>query len=435
MRNVYITIKPYVGATDSYGIAAVSSQQASYAPATYGLDIYHPRQIWRTTGGTTDQWVTIDLTQAASNIVLTGVHIGNVNFKECLIYASENGDGSVFDQVSPNILKWNNKPRQTASAGNPESPWATQAGTVTVTPGVVGPNSNLVAQRVVFSATGSVLSQDMAFGTNTEIQSKAYSFSVWTKAATATTLTLSVVSNSVVQSQVITVRNYWTRAEITGTLAGSATSPIQVRIEPVSGAQTVDLWGAQFSFGGMAVTTYETNGLGIVLPKNIRSDRRQAYIDLPFFNQRYLRIVIPGGQTIEDGSSYYSIGSILPLGNTTKFWGGYQFPQSSSISRPSNRLDLDGGGAEYSDFGVPRPTFELSGTWRSTTQENVLHSLITKNRAGTPIHIFRNAALPECPEEIVDVAESYIARLTSEFSSNYSLRELFDQSFSFEEIV
>lgn len=436
MRNFYLTKNPFVGSANAIGIQSSSSQQATYAPASRALDIYSPGQVWRTTSAVTDQWVTIDLQNVSpADVALKALHVGRVNFPECLVYGSPNGDGSTFYNVTPNTLKWNNKPRQAAGSGAPASPWAIQAGALTITPDVIGPGTGLLGQRVSFDS-GSALSQSVAYGSNAEVQSKNYVFSIWMRCPTgAATVTLSVTSNGVKQSSNFSVTSFWQRFDLKNTLASNATTPVRVQVEPASGSLLLDVWGAQLCWGTDILTTYETNGNGIVIPYHLDINRRQAYIDLPYFNYRYLRFYIPGGQTTDDGSSYYSTGVIAPLQNIIKIWGGLQVPRPVSVFRGSKRLDLDGGGAEISEYGGGRITVELSGTWRTALQRSDLAGVFAKNKRGTAIHMFENLNYPECPEEIVDISKSYITRLVSDYASSYSLVELYDQSFSFEEIV
>jgi hypothetical protein len=110
-------------------------------------------------------------------------------------------------------------------------------------------------------------------------------------------------------------------------------------------------------------------------------------------------------------------------------------PRPVTVFKAFERFDGVGGRAEYADYGDGRITVEMEGTWRTALQRADLAAMFIKNAKGTALHMFENLNYPECPEEIVDISKSYVTTLVSEYASNYNLVELYDQSFSFEEIV
>ena len=165
----------------------------------------------------------------------------------------------LFKIIGPNLLHQSN----TFGTGSGtdfsiQSPW-TETDVYSLTPGQTDPLGGSTATQIVWSTTGSAVKiQQVVVPNYTPIANNTFTFSVWIKGSSTTTVELGILDQSgTIATTTCNLTTAWQRFQVTGTMGGSS-DEILVKIFTPNSVNAIYLYGAQLEVGGPATTAQIT---------------------------------------------------------------------------------------------------------------------------------------------------------------------------------
>jgi hypothetical protein len=371
---------------------------------------------------------------------VNGVFVNRANYPQILL-KKRNTSGGTLEPCSPNLLLWSEQLALSSGApGNGLSPTGWQdngasAASVTVDY-IAGPYRRQKGQLLSFSAVGGGVKQLMTYGLS--VGSRSVAGHVWLRSPTNNgSCTIRLTGPSTLTTTA-TLSPVWQRVPIGGTFsAGSNTAfTLEIRRE-TSDLSAVVFGGAQVSPNTLAPLPYDyrTEGFGVVLLVDPRVGRRKSLLIPSGFQDRYLQICIPAGQTTDDGGDYYATGAVTLTRQLALLPGRMQWPISVTTPQSVLMTEFLSGSKEFAQISMDKKAIlEFAGTFIAEDTEAILQAFYGLS-PGKPFLFCESVRPGGGPWEAKDPTLCYLVRRTSETKLTYTTPEVLDFSLGIEEVI
>ena len=417
MRNILLSKYPFVLSSDQLAYN-VSSEMPDFT-VNRALDVTHPRRTWRTTS----VQVTADVTIYCAGTKV-GLYVKNTNYTSCNIYRSS--DGVTFEPCGPNILKSSHEFNATSS-------WAFFSG-ATVYGYSTGPDLETNGSNIRFPSGGAI-HQYVAM--NRDVRNTQVLITAWVKAASSSAIFRFGVAcgpYGVTWSDEYTLNSNWTKITVPLT-TNAATPDTNIRFVMwnfQATTQEVCIFGLQMTprTTQEPIALYKTDDKGLVIGQNEKTGNRQHYFSLPNVDDIFVKYSIPVQDTLDDTITY-ATGSLTFVDSIETVWGGHSYPIGVEVIRPHSRTDFLGQNYEFLSLGDNRVRISISGMWHARMHKTMFDYA---KEIGKPVLLVMNTRRPDLDESLGDMSDAYICYLMNDMQYQYTIPELFEAQFVFDEI-